>query len=46
MMCDICGAPADVHDVDHDAYYCNLHADERLVCAGNHEHLHPSVRDA
>jgi hypothetical protein len=37
--CSICGFPATVHDLDHDVYYCDLHAEERLVCAGNHEHL-------
>lgn len=39
MTCAVCGQPARVHDVDNDVYYCDLHGDERLVCAGNHEHL-------
>lgn len=40
--CVICGLPADVVDLDADVAYCDLHADERLVCAGNHTHIHPS----
>lgn len=39
MTCAVCGQPATVVDVDNQVAYCNLHADERLVCAGNHEHI-------
>jgi len=39
MTCSICGLPAEVVDLDNDVAYCNEHADERLVCAGNHDHI-------
>lgn len=39
MNCSVCGAPATVVDLDHDVAYCELHGEERFVCAGNHEHL-------
>jgi hypothetical protein len=41
MSCNICGLPATVHELDNDGWYCDFHADERLICATNHEHLHP-----
>lgn len=40
MNCTVCDAPATVVDGDGVAY-CDLHADEQLVCAGNHEHITP-----
>jgi len=39
MTCSICGLPATVHNLDHDSWYCDLHAEERLICALNHEHV-------
>jgi hypothetical protein len=32
--------PATVHDFENDVYYCDLHADERRICGGDHEHLY------
>lgn len=43
MNCAICDQPAHVVDLDHQVAYCDLHADERQICAGNHEHLQPTV---
>ena len=38
-MCVKCGIPADVVATDDMNGYCDPHAEEHGICAGNHVHL-------